>query len=314
MANYEAYARGHGDLLADFKKNWEGKISLSQYGQMHYQNYGKKEGRSMPGGSSGGSSSYSVANQGFAGARANRAPIPTGTPGKGKGIKKTPGFMGNYSAQDTYANMAESSEGVKYYQKNVPEGQIIYQLKQDGSGYRYGFVTDDRDVYWSGSEGFARSLAGQYARTGSVNASWNPEKFGRYMGEPDPNEAKAETGGGGGSSGSGSSSSSSRPSYAPAPGGTTSSTSVNAEITATQQALNAAISAINAMASGYGTSSTAASPFPDAPASVKTYDDYVKWKRSQSAQTGYLSTVTTGSTGLSDDEMDENVVVTALTS
>ena len=94
----------------------------------------------------------------------------------------------------------------------------------------------------------------------------------------------------------------------------TSSSSVNTQISATERALNAAISAINAMASGYGTSSTAASPFPDAPASVKTYEDYVKWKRKQSASTGFLGTINTGSTGLSADEMDENVVLTALTS
>lgn len=55
MANYSAYAKKYGDLMSDYNKKWKGKISLSQYGKMHYDAYGKKEGRKMPGGSSGGS-------------------------------------------------------------------------------------------------------------------------------------------------------------------------------------------------------------------------------------------------------------------
>lgn len=57
MANYSAYAKKHGDLMSDYEKNWKGKISLGEYGKMHYEQYGKKEGRKMPGGSSGGSDS-----------------------------------------------------------------------------------------------------------------------------------------------------------------------------------------------------------------------------------------------------------------
>lgn len=116
-----------------------------------------------------------------------------------------------------------------------------------------------------------------------------------------------------------------KPSYAPVGGGPTSSASVNNQITATQQALNAAIAAINAQATGYNTAmqsfansfsspaETTGPVWPGAPAWVKTFDDYRKWKRQQSAETGYLSTINTSSTGLTDEEAMKNVVVTALT-
>jgi len=291
MANYEAYTRNNSDLLADFKKNWEGKISLSQYGQMHYQNYGKKEGRSMPGGSSGGSDSgpkkFTVDGVEYPRATSNN--IFGSNPNKG------------YKAR---ATMEGGTRGGNRVAPGAIGGVNMYMTKDGRRAFQHGGVGY---VELKPGGGRFKSTVGR-SGGGFVNISEYTHK------EEEKPAAPAGESGGGSHSGGGSSSSSSRPSYAPAPGGSTSSTSVNAEITATQQALNAAISAINAMASGYGTSSTAASPFPDAPASVKTYDDYVKWKRSQSAQTGYLSTVTTGSTGLSDDEMDENVVVTALTS
>tara|TARA_Y100000593_G_scaffold59468_1_gene110319 strand:+ start:1258 stop:2103 length:846 start_codon:yes stop_codon:yes gene_type:complete len=116
-----------------------------------------------------------------------------------------------------------------------------------------------------------------------------------------------------------------QPNTSPVGGGPTSSPAVNTQIDATQAALNAAIAAINAQATGYSTTmqsfadsfsggtETTGPVWPGAPTWVKTFDDYRKWKRMQSAETGYLSTVNTGSTGLSSDDYDDNVSVTTLT-
>jgi len=114
---------------------------------------------------------------------------------------------------------------------------------------------------------------------------------------------------------------------APVGGGPTSSAPVNTQISATQQALNAAVAAINAQAIGYSTqmqnltqafnaanaTPPAAPVWPGAPSWVKSFDDYKKWKRQQSAETGYLSTINTTPTGLTTEQMDNNVTVTALT-
>lgn len=57
MADYAAYARKYGDLMANYEKHWKGKIGLSEFGKMHYEGHGKKEGRQLGGGSSSSSSS-----------------------------------------------------------------------------------------------------------------------------------------------------------------------------------------------------------------------------------------------------------------
>jgi len=54
---YEQYALMHPDLMQDYQQNWAGKgVTLSEYGAMHYHEYGQNEGRGFPGqgGSSGG--------------------------------------------------------------------------------------------------------------------------------------------------------------------------------------------------------------------------------------------------------------------
>ena len=54
---YEQYALMHPDLMQDYQQNWAGRgVTLSEYGAMHYHEYGKNEGRGFPGqgGSAGG--------------------------------------------------------------------------------------------------------------------------------------------------------------------------------------------------------------------------------------------------------------------
>ena len=143
------------------------------------------------------SKSYNVANKGFEGARANRRPIPDN--------RRKKSFIGGGQAaiNADYENQERSSEGTPYYLVNVPEGQIIESQSSAGGAKRYGFVDDRGYVYW-GSKVGARAYAGQYARTGSVNARTGG-LFGNFSGEEAAAAAEEESsGGGGGSSGSGS--------------------------------------------------------------------------------------------------------------
>ena len=131
------------------------------------------------------------------------------------------------------------------------------------------------------------------------------EDFGAQKAEAAAAAAAASTGSGGsGGSGSRSSGSSSGTrSYAPASGGSTSSAAVNDAIEETETAVATAQADV---------STVAKSPWPDAPPEVQTYDQYLAWRRAQSAKTGFQSTVQTGSTGLNDDEMNSGVLVTEL--
>ncbi len=298
MANYEAYAKGHGDLLADFKKNWQGKISLSQYGQMHYQNYGKKEGRKLPGGSSGGSNKFVVDGVSY----------PKGTSRKILGRNPNEGYKAKATRQS----------GTTIAQENVPGGAIGgVQMRMNKRGQR--IFTHDGLTYYERNAGSGVFTNNSY-EGGTIKISEYthreqpaPQQTAptpRAISRPKPKPAR-------------------KVNTKPVGSGPTSSVKVNTKITATQAALNAAIAAINAMASGYtaapssyttptttdptaATTTTNTSAYPDAPTWVKTFEDYKKWKRQQSAQTGYLSTVNTSSTGLTDDEYDDNVTVTKL--
>ena len=52
---YEQYMMAYPDLMADYEQNWAGKgVTMSEYGQMHYEGTGQAEGRQLGGASSGG--------------------------------------------------------------------------------------------------------------------------------------------------------------------------------------------------------------------------------------------------------------------
>ena len=54
-AAYKAYVEAYPDLMADYEQNWAGKgVTMSEYGQMHYEGAGQAEGRQLGGASSGG--------------------------------------------------------------------------------------------------------------------------------------------------------------------------------------------------------------------------------------------------------------------
>lgn len=197
--------------------------------------------------------------------------------------------------------------------KNAPSNYQVITRKETGRRY----IMNTHGIRFietrPGSNEFRPDGSG-----GEENSVWQNIKLQYQEQKPAAPPPKPSHSGGG-------SVSTPKPSYAPVGGGPTSSAKVNTQITATQQALNAAIAAINAQATGYNTAmqsfadsfsspaETTGPVWPGAPAWVKTFDDYRKWKRQQSAETGYLSTINTSSTGLTNEEAMKNVVVTALT-
>lgn len=291
-------AKSFADWQAKAKQlGWSpAQYSLAAYkGTSHYQQGGSTAAAAAPAKSaapSGGSSGGRTAPKDY------KVPTP---------VRSKRRFQTGFTQADPIRMDVVSNPNIANDQsKNAPSNYEVITRKETGRRY----IMNTHGIRFietrPGSNEFRPDGSG-----GEENSLWQNIKL-QYQ-EQKPAAPPSHSGSSQHSGGS--SSSSSRPSYAPAPGGSTSSATVNTEIDATTRALNAAISAINAMASGYGSPSTlGTSPFPGAPSNVRTYDDWIKWKRKQSAETGYLSTVNTGSTGLSDDEMDENVVVTALTS
>lgn len=195
------------------------------------------------------------------------------------------------------------------------EGQI-------SGGTVMGYNTDSREtknIYMTktGKRAFTTQL-GSFVETSPGSnkfmSSTGMEMGGSFYTINDTGKTKAEeaaaaaaastgSGGSGGSGSRSSGSSSGTRSYAPVSSGSTSSAAVNAAIAETETAV------ANAQAD---VSTVAKSPWPDAPPEVQTYDQYLAWRRAQSAQTGFQSTVQTGSTGLNDDEMNSDVLVTSL--
>lgn len=174
----------------------------------------------------------------------------------------------------------------------------IYMTKRGSRGIQ----GPTGEIFYETSPGSLnfRSVAG-----GDSGGFITIEDFGAQKAEAAAAAAAASTGSGGsGGSGSRSSGSSSGTrSYAPASGGSTSSAAVNDAIEETETAVATAQADV---------STVAKSPWPDAPPEVQTYDQYLAWRRAQSAKTGFQSTVQTGSTGLNDDEMNSGVLVTEL--
>lgn len=89
---------------------------------------------------------------------------------------------------------------------------------------------------------------------------------------------------------------------------------INTEVTTLQSQLATAVAAIKNLQTSYNTKPEVTTPqWPGAPEWVQTFDDYRKWMRSKSAESGYISTIKTGSSGLLTDDYKKNVKVTALT-
>ena len=67
--NYAEYVKMHPDLMANYNANWSGKgVSLAEFGAMHWNSAGRKEGRTMPGiGGGGGDVGYSGGSGGMLG-------------------------------------------------------------------------------------------------------------------------------------------------------------------------------------------------------------------------------------------------------
>lgn len=92
---FATYAKSYPDLVANYKKNWEGKgVSLAEFGAMHYAKYGRNEGRSLtgpatPSGDEGGGGGGEGGGGGGGGGGAPTISAPTGESYKGyesKGI------------------------------------------------------------------------------------------------------------------------------------------------------------------------------------------------------------------------------------
>lgn len=89
---------------------------------------------------------------------------------------------------------------------------------------------------------------------------------------------------------------------------------INTEVTTLQSQLATAVAAIKNLQTSYNTKPEVTAPkWPGAPDWVQTFEDYRKWMRSKSAESGYISTIKTGSSGLLTDDYKQNVKVTALT-
>lgn len=278
-SNYEAYTKRYPDLLANFKKSWEGKISLTQYGQMHYNAYGKNEGRKMPGGSS------------KTAAKAAAKPSKFTVDGVAYPIRKTSSFLGS-NPNKGYKARASIEGGSTTSQDKLPAGGIggvnLYMNKR---GQR-AFVHSDGATYYERELG-SGTFTNNTREGGTVNIS---EWTHRDQPEPKP-EPKKSSGTSRGVRYSG------PPKYAPVDSGPTSSSLVNTGISNVNTAVAAGTAAVTA----------AANPdYPGAPSWVKNHADFIKWKKSQSAQSGFISTINTSSTGLTDDEYEEYVKVTAL--
>lgn len=112
-------------------------------------------------------------------------------------------------------------------------------------------------------------------------------------------ESRSNSSSGGGSSGGSSGGGSSSGGYTG-----TSSPKVDAEIEKVETAVSNADEQIQEVAK---------SPFPGAPASVQTPEDYRKWRKAQSAKSGWKSTIVTGPSGLDEDEYGKNIKKTVLT-
>ena len=278
MANYEAYTKKYKDLLANYQQHWAGKISLTQYGQMHYNAYGKNEGRNMPGASSA--------------PAAKAAPtIPQGEDGQTYPIRKSSQVFGSnpnkgYSQR---ATVDSGSKGGNSVTRSAPGGANVYMTKRGQRAINYGSTLYyERDP---GSGKFQSTVGGDSG--GWINISdykSNPEPAPAPAPKPPSTSVGVRYAG--------------PPKYAPVGGGPTSSASVNTGVSNVTAAVNTGTAAITA----------AANPdYPDAPSWVKNQADFIKWKKSQSATTGFISTINTSSTGLTEDEYDDNVKVTALT-
>ena len=89
---------------------------------------------------------------------------------------------------------------------------------------------------------------------------------------------------------------------------------INTEVTTLQSQLATAVAAIKNLQTGYNTKPEVTAPkWPGAPDWVKTFEDYRKWMRMKSAESGFISTIKTGSSGLLTDDYKKNIKVTALT-
>ena len=189
MASYTSYAKNYGDLMSDYEKNWKGKISLGEYGKMHYEQYGKKEGRKMPGGSSGGSSS---------------GPKKFEVDGVQYPIRRTSRMFGS-NPNKGYKARATTESG--YYGGNpvspgAPGGTNLYMTKQGTRAFQYQGTTFVEKELGSGK---FRSTTGHDTH-GDITIS---EFDHREKEKPAP--AEESHGGGGGGSRSSSSSSSAQP-------------------------------------------------------------------------------------------------------
>ena len=150
MANYSAYAKNYGDLMSDYEKNWKGKISLGEYGKMHYQEYGRKEGRKMPGGSSksssGNKTSWEVdgvtyplgSSRKIFGSNPNkgykaRATLESGTVG---GNKVDPGPIGGVNLYMTKRGQRAfvDNQGIKYVELEPGGGRFRSTMGHDEGG------------------------------------------------------------------------------------------------------------------------------------------------------------------------------------
>jgi len=151
MANFAAYAKQYGDLMADYEKNWKGKIDLAQYGKMHYDAYGKKEGRKVSGGSTS-KSSGSAKKSGF---EVDGVTYPVGTSSKILGSNPNEGYKARATLESGHSqavenvqaepiggiNLRMNKRGIRYFLH--PDG-VTYYEEDPGSGQ---FVDRQRGGY-----------------------------------------------------------------------------------------------------------------------------------------------------------------------
>lgn len=230
-------------------------------------------------------------------------PKPTNTvvdrSGKEYSPKVSGSFFGN-NPNKSYEGLGQVTGGrMGGYGVNDRNNIRIFMTK---TGKR-GIVTSTGDVAYETSPGSLRFNTVVGAGEGGYITI---DDLGAQKAEADAAAAAAaaeaesrSSSSSGGSSGGGSGGGSSSGGYT---GG--SSPKVDAEIEKVEAAVSNADEQIQEVAK---------SPFPGAPSSVQSPEDYRKWRKAQSAKSGWKSTIVTGPSGLDEDEYGKNIKKTVLT-
>lgn len=315
MADYAGYAKRYGDLMADYNKVWKGKISLEQYGKMHYSAHGKKEGRKIPGGSTTKSTAAPTNNREY-GVEVKGS--------RGRSGSKAPIISANVNAQTFNWDPAGSDTGGV----STPNAVRYSMISGSESSGKAKMFLGGETVYGTFKDGrFTNDFYNAQIPIGVVvDIRRNEAEQTQQVIKDTRSAVKATQAKIGGSD------------YTDK--GETSSKAVNAGIRTVDDAMAYYEAKLEEAATGYATQlseyetnfatelakrdtefKTALDEakeearlrqWPGTPTWVQTFADYRKWVRMRSKEKGYESTIMTSSTGLTEEEMTTGLKVTSL--